>query len=62
VPTNTHGDINFVSLKAYNIGDAIKDFQDKYPTLQYDYIVSNIEDYTEIEEEYNNREEADINA
>lgn len=46
IPTNMHGDINLISLKAYNVKDAIRDFQNKYPTLQYDYIVNNIEEYT----------------
>lgn len=46
IPTNMYGDVNLVSLKAYNVKDAIMDFQNKYPTLQYDYIVNNIEEYT----------------
>ena len=50
IPTNMHGDVNYVTLMAYNAGDAISDFERKYPTLQRDYITSNLQDLTEIED------------
>jgi len=50
IPTNMNGDVNYVTLMAYNVGDAISDFERKYPTLQRDYILSNLQDLTEIED------------
>ena len=49
IPTNVHGDVNYVTLMAYNVGDAISDFERKYPTLQRNYITRNLQDLTEIE-------------
>jgi len=50
IPSNKHNDINYVSLTAYNISDAINRFIKEYPVLSKDYILSNIEDLTEMEE------------
>tara|TARA_R100001244_G_scaffold41326_1_gene37113 strand:+ start:139 stop:360 length:222 start_codon:yes stop_codon:yes gene_type:complete len=53
IPSNKHGDINYVSLTAYNISDAINRFRKEYPVLSKDYVLSNIEDLTEMEEDNN---------
>ena len=53
IPSNKHGDINYVSLTAYNISDAINRFRKEYPVLSKDYVLSNIEDLTEMEENNN---------
>ena len=51
--SNKHNDINYVSLTAYNISDAINRFRKEYPVLSKDYVLSNIEDLTEMEEDNN---------
>ena len=51
VPSNKHGDINYVSLTAYNISDAIDRFRKDYPVLSRKYVLDNIEDLTEMEED-----------
>ncbi len=58
VPTSKHGDVNYISLKAYDVSDAILGFKKEYPSLQRSYILSNLQDLTEIEEiEHNNGKE-----
>ena len=53
VPSNKHGDVNYVSLTAYNISDAIDKFRKEYPVLSRDYVLKNVEDLTEMEENDN---------
>ena len=50
IPSSAHSDINYVSLTAYNISDAIDKFSKEYPVLSRKYVLNNIEDLTEIEE------------
>jgi len=53
VPSNKYGDVNYVSLTAYNISDAIDKFRKEYPVLSRDYVLKNVEDLTEIKENDN---------
>jgi hypothetical protein len=55
IPINKDGDIEYKSLKAYNVTEAIDSFRKKYPVISREYILDNIEDLTEIEESSSNR-------
>jgi predicted DNA-binding protein (UPF0278 family) len=50
LPINEDGDMEHISLKAYNITEAINKFRKKYPIISRKHILNNIEDLTEIKE------------
>lgn len=53
IPSKVHSDVNYVSLTAYNVSEAIDKFRKQYPILSRTYVLDNIEDLTEMEENNN---------
>ena len=51
ISNKANNDVNYVSLTAYDISEAIDKFRKEYPVLSREYVLNNIEDLTEMEED-----------